>query len=492
MLHTMVVTKIDFKCIFGDIMCLGGEHAANGMATHITDGLKFFLGGGLDVMMFTGDGVSKVGEFSINALGRQFNLYMGIMLSILGLVLIVQAIVSMITNNWHRIGMSVIAVLFSVPMMWLMIRFVQITITACNTVTKTLLGESTDGFAVAIGTLFASSRWISNMGWVLGLLMVGLMWVGVMIFAVIMMGRNFLLLALMTVAPVGLLFMGQPKLGVWTRRYMDTLLVTIFAQPAMAAIIAVAGGVMSGVAGSTPAATGLTGGGGSGGWVVMTTVRFAPEAPDSIGGKQFVVYLMGLVGLFVSLFAPFLLGKLFHWASGEIGDAMQSRTVGSVEKGAAQMKRVAVAVASGGTSAAGSMSMAAGQAAGRKLAAARTARTARTTPGSSDSPGDSGSGALTQSVNAPSPQASPSSSPRSSSRSRSSSERVPRPAPAAPLPPVPSSPPLPTPPPAPRPSPRPTPVPSPPPVPSSPPLPTPPPAPSPTPPRSVPPPSRPL
>jgi hypothetical protein len=280
----------------------------------------------------------RTGSFANAGFAAQFGFWMTIMAAVLLVVALGQIIVAMVNGNLKRIGRIGGALLISVPVTLFALLLMEQANDFVNEVTNSFLVqlEGTNGGSLTNAVLnitglraFDVAPYSSGSPWLVGgatggagLTPVGVLAVGgssimtILIMLLLMVACGFLAIAMLVrvfglavlavVAPIALMFIGQPKFHAWAKGWVEIVIGLLLAKPLAAAVIGVAIAIVQGDPTNGQQATGQT-----------TT--------------DFFGVIAGFVGLLVAAASPIATIALCRFTGNEIERAVAHRhTPGSV------------------------------------------------------------------------------------------------------------------------------------------------------------------
>ena len=243
--------------------CLTSESMARMMASTIKN-LGDFIAD-----MITNSFGGTIGQGSWDVAHGQFLFWVSVMLPVVMIIALVQIGIAMIVQDWHRMGRTAIGAILAVPFsaisVWGMQQASGVTDSVTTDLTSTIQGsglstallkimglamvpsQATDSIMAAatmnatgvpnqlmlLGA--ASSQSVGE--YVLALMIVGLMAIASLFLFIAMAIRTFGLLVLAALAPVGLMMLGQAKLGAWAQRWMSLSVGLLLAKPLAAGVL---------------------------------------------------------------------------------------------------------------------------------------------------------------------------------------------------------------------------------------------------------------
>jgi hypothetical protein len=255
----------DYHCWVSDVPCLAAESVARTVGSTITNFGNFVAD------MLAGTFNHAIGQSSWDVSHGQFLFWVAVMTPVIMIIAIVQIGISAILQDWRRLGRvavgAVLAVPFAAICVYGMQQFAAVTDNVTTNLVTTLQGGSmsdallnifgmyvktgqsglglvqapilASGPLGLLGTSGAASQ--SNIGaYILALLLVGVMVVASMFLFVALALRDYGLLALAAMAPIGLMMIGQPKFAVWAERWGSLTLGLLLAKPLAAGVLLLA------------------------------------------------------------------------------------------------------------------------------------------------------------------------------------------------------------------------------------------------------------
>lgn len=304
----------NYGCFVGDFGCQALQTVAGFMASTIRN-LGDFI-----ATMVSGAFNNNIDQNSWNIAHSQFLFWVAITAPIILIIALVQIGIAMILQDWARIGRTAagaaLAIPFSAVCVWAMQQFSAVTDDITRNLTTSVQGgDLSDGLLRVVG-LFDAPKQASNAvmhsaeftqggviysmvsqgaqsqgavgEYVMALLVVGLMMIASLFLFVAMAIREFGLLALAAMAPVGLMMIGQPKLTAWAQRWMNLTTGLLIAKPLAAGVVLLA--------------------------VELT------KSSLSIG-----VLLVAACAVIAASFSPLWATKLVSFAGAEVGTALHHR-----------------------------------------------------------------------------------------------------------------------------------------------------------------------
>ena len=304
----------NYGCFVSDFGCQASQTVARFMASTIVN-LGNFIG-----TMISGAFDTNIDQNSWNIAHSQFLFWVAVTAPIILVVALVQIGIAMILQDWGRIGRTAagaaLAIPFSAICVWAMQQFSGITDDVTRSLTTAVQGGDLSQSLLRVVGLFDAPKQLSgavmrnmqfsrdsvifgmatqgaaNQGaigeYVMALLVVGLMMIASLFLFIAMSIREFGLLALAAMAPVGLMMIGQPKLTAWAQRWMNLSVGLLIAKPLAAGVVLLA--------------------------VELT------KASLSIG-----VILVAAGAIIAASFSPLWATKLVSFAGAEVGTALHHR-----------------------------------------------------------------------------------------------------------------------------------------------------------------------
>lgn len=270
--------------------------------------------------MITGAFNTTIDQASWSVAHSQFLFWIAVVSPVILIIALVQIGIALVLQDWHRIARTAagagLAIPFSAICVWAMQQFSAVTDDVTMNLTSTVQGGGlADGLlrVLGLGSLptesvvsglanFAYGQdsaiyGLSKLGatgvtqlgsYVLALLLVGVMMIASLFLFIAMSLREFGLIALAAMAPIGLMMIGQPKLTAWAGRWMSVTTGLLLAKPMAAGIVLLA--------------------------VQLT------KSSNSIG-----LILMAAGAVVVASFSPLWATKLVSFAGAEVGTALHRR-----------------------------------------------------------------------------------------------------------------------------------------------------------------------
>lgn len=327
----------DNDCSWLDLECKAENtlaNTANKMLTDFAEQLASWYAGLLrgalnadsSIQIFAAD--NKTGSFANLGLSNQFVFWIAIMVGVIVVVGLVQIIIAIVLGSVRRMLQVALAILSSIPSVYLGTIIMQQMIVFTNTVTDKfidLIASDKEGglphailvmtglqtFAVTdpnagawviaggVGSKAIGGPIFGGSSPLMAILVLGFLLISVAFLAVSMLIRAFGLAVLATLAPIPLMFVGQPKFKSWAKGWAEIVTGMLLAKPLAAAIIGVAVAVSAG--GAT-----------------------AAQPSDHTVTDLFGV-VAGFVGVFIASASPALTIGLTRWAGNEIQSAIAQR-----------------------------------------------------------------------------------------------------------------------------------------------------------------------
>ena len=304
----------NYGCFVADFGCQASQTLAQFMGSTIRN-LGDFI-----ATMISGSFNTNIDQGSWNIAHSQFLFWIAVTAPVILIVALVQIGIAMILQDWSRIGRTAagaaLAIPFSAICVWGMQKASGITDDITSSLTTVAQGgDLAKGLLRAVGLLdlpnqsanavmhssqFTQGGVIYTMAaqgahgpaavgdYVVALLVVGLMMIASLFLFIAMSIREFGLLTLAAMAPVGLMMIGQPKLTAWAQRWMNLSVGLLIAKPLAAGVVLLA--------------------------VELT------KASLSIG-----VILVAAGAVIAASFSPLWATKLVSFAGAEVGTALHHR-----------------------------------------------------------------------------------------------------------------------------------------------------------------------
>lgn len=270
MFATAVATAADpfnpnYGCWVSDVPCQAAESMGRTLGSTITNFGNFTA----DMLVSAFN--HAIGQSSWDVAHGQFLFWLAVMTPVIMIIAIVQVGISAILQDWRRLGRvtmgTVLAVPFSAICVYGMQQFSSLTDNVTLNLVSTLQGGTMSdallkvfGLVVEAGQqkdvmvkavvqptsvlgqlVGAGSEAQTNIGsYILALVLVGVMAIAALFLYVAMALRDFGLLALAALAPIGLMMIGQPKFSVWAERWASLTLGLLLAKPLAAGVLLLA------------------------------------------------------------------------------------------------------------------------------------------------------------------------------------------------------------------------------------------------------------
>jgi hypothetical protein len=304
----------NYGCFLSDFGCQTSQTVAQFMGSTIRN-LGDFI-----ATMIAGSFNTNIDQSSWEIAHSQFLFWVAITAPVILIVALVQIGIAMILQDWARIGRTAAGAALAIPFaaicVWGMQKASGVTDAVTASLTSTVQGgDLSQGLLRVVGILditkqapnavmhnaqFTQSGVVFTIAaqgaqgpgavgeYVLALLVVGLMMIASLFLFIAMSIREFGLLALAAMAPVGLMMIGQPKLTAWAQRWMNLTIGLLIAKPLAAGVVLLA--------------------------VELT------KASLSIG-----VILVAAGAVIAASFSPLWATKLVSFAGAEVGTALHHR-----------------------------------------------------------------------------------------------------------------------------------------------------------------------
>jgi hypothetical protein len=291
--------------------------------------LRGALNADASIKIFTAN--DQTGAFANLGISNQFAFWLMLMSAVVVIVGIVQLIVAIALGSGRRIQQVSLAMLASVPTVYVGTLAMQQANVFVNAVTDSFMDllqndkdgglthamlnmtglssfEVTDPNASAwsiVGTSAADGARAALTGPLAGgplmaVLVLGFLLVAVMFLSIAMLVRIFGLAVLAAMAPIPLMFIGQPKFKAWAKGWAEIVTGLLLAKPLAAGIIGVCVAIAAGGSTDSQEKTGQT-----------TTDLWGVVA--------------GFVGLLIASAAPAMTIALTRWAGNEVQAAVAAR-----------------------------------------------------------------------------------------------------------------------------------------------------------------------
>ncbi|WP_313540231.1 hypothetical protein [Leifsonia aquatica] len=304
----------NYGCFISDFSCQTSQAVAVFMGSLIRN-LGDFI-----ATMIAGSFNTNIDPGSWDIAHSQFLFWVAVTSPIILIIALVQIGIAMVLQDWARIGRTAVGAALAIPFsaicVWAMQQFSGITNDVTRNLTGAVQGGSlSDGLLRVVGIFdapkqaegaalnsaqFSKDSVIYLMAaqggkaqgavgeYFLAALITGLMVIASLFLFVAMSIREFGLLALAAMAPVGLMMIGQPKLTVWAQRWMALTTGLLISKPLAAGVILLA--------------------------VQLT------KSSQAIG-----VILVAGGAVIVASFSPIWATKLVSFAGAEVGTALHRR-----------------------------------------------------------------------------------------------------------------------------------------------------------------------
>ncbi|SEB10262.1 hypothetical protein [Leifsonia sp. 21MFCrub1.1] len=304
----------NYGCFMADFGCQASQTVAQFMGSTIRNLGNFIA------TMIAGAFNTNIDQGSWEIAHSQFLFWIAVTAPVILIVALVQIGIAMILQDWARIGRTAagaaLAIPFSAICVWGMQKASGVTDAVTTSLTSTVQGgDLSQGLLRVVGLLDITKQapnavmhnaqftqggvifTIASQGaqgpgsvgeYVLALLVVGLMMIASLFLFIAMSIREFGLLALAAMAPVGLMMIGQPKLTAWAQRWLNLSVGLLIAKPLAAGVVLLA--------------------------VELT------KASLSIG-----VILVAAGAVIAASFSPLWATKLVSFAGAEVGTALHHR-----------------------------------------------------------------------------------------------------------------------------------------------------------------------
>lgn len=256
----------NYGCFISDFGCQASQALAGFMASTIRNLGNFIA------TMITGAFNTNIDQGSWDIAHSQFLFWVAVTAPIILIVALVQIGIAMILQDWSRIGRTAVGAALAIPFsaicVWAMQQFSTVTDDVTRNLTTAVQGgDLSDGLLRVVGlidgpkqvtgaimrsTEFSRGGVIYLMAaqgaqgpgavgeYVVALLVVALMMVASVFLFIAMAIREFGLLALAAMAPVGLMMIGQPKLTAWAQRWISLATGLLIAKPLAAGVVLLA------------------------------------------------------------------------------------------------------------------------------------------------------------------------------------------------------------------------------------------------------------
>ncbi|MFE4949814.1 hypothetical protein ACFQ9V_06865 [Leifsonia sp. NPDC056665] len=304
----------NYGCFVSDFGCQASQTVAGFMASTIVNLGNFIA------TMIAGSFNTNIDQGSWSIAHSQFLFWVAVTAPVILIVALVHIGIAMILQDWGRIGRTAagaaLAIPFSAICVWAMQQFSGITDNVTRSLTTAAQGGDLSQSLLRVVGLFDLPKQSANTvmhsaqftqggvifvmaqqgaqgpegigEYVMALLVVGLMMIASLFLFIAMSIREFGLLALAAMAPIGLMMIGQPKLTAWAQRWMNLSVGLLIAKPLAAGVVLLA--------------------------VELT------KASLSIG-----VILVAAGAVIAASFSPLWATKLVSFAGAEVGTALHHR-----------------------------------------------------------------------------------------------------------------------------------------------------------------------
>ncbi|MGO4535190.1 hypothetical protein [Leifsonia sp. 2MCAF36] len=256
----------NYSCFVADFGCQASQTIAQFMGSTIRN-LGDFI-----ATMIAGAFNTDIDQGSWEIAHSQFLFWIAVTAPVILIVALVQIGIAMILQDWARIGRTAagaaLAIPFSAICVWGMQKASGITDAVTTSLTTTVQGgDLSTGLLRVVGLLDITKQapnvimhnaqftqggvifTVAAQGaqgpaavgdYVIALLVVGLMMIASLFLFIAMSIREFGLLALAAMAPVGLMMIGQPKLTAWAQRWINLSIGLLIAKPLAAGVVLLA------------------------------------------------------------------------------------------------------------------------------------------------------------------------------------------------------------------------------------------------------------
>ncbi|MGH1526511.1 hypothetical protein ACRAWC_21845 [Leifsonia sp. L25] len=256
----------NYGCFVADFGCQASQTVAQFMGSTIKN-LGDFI-----ATMIAGSFNTNIDQGSWNIAHSQFLFWIAVTAPVILIVALVQIGIAMILQDWGRIGRTAagaaLAIPFSAICVWGMQKASGITDDITRALTTAVQGGDLSQSLLRVVGLFDAPKQIygavmktmqfsqdgviwgmatqgaqgpGSVGeYVMALLIVGLMMIASLFLFIAMSIREFGLLALAAMAPVGLMMIGQPKLTAWAQRWLNLSVGLLIAKPLAAGVVLLA------------------------------------------------------------------------------------------------------------------------------------------------------------------------------------------------------------------------------------------------------------
>ena len=256
----------NYGCFVADFGCQASQALAQFMGSTIKNL------GDFTATMIAGSFNSNIDQGSWNIAHSQFLFWIAVTAPIILIIALVQISIAMILQDWSRIGRTAagaaLAIPFSAICVWGMQKASGITDDVTHTLTSVVQGGDLGQGLLRVLGLFDAPKQIhgtvmktmqfsqdgviwgmATQGaqgpgavgeYVMALIIVALMAIASLFLFVAMSIREFGLLALAAMAPVGLMMIGQPKLTAWAQSWINLSVGLLIAKPLAAGVVLLA------------------------------------------------------------------------------------------------------------------------------------------------------------------------------------------------------------------------------------------------------------
>jgi len=256
----------NYSCFVADFGCQSSQALAQFMGS-TTKNLGDFT-----ATMIAGSFNVNIDQGSWNIAHSQFLFWIAVTAPVILIIALVQIGIAMILQDWSRIGRTAagaaLAIPFSAICVWGMQKASGITDDVTHTLTSVVQGgDLSQGLLRVLGLFDAPKQihgtvmktmqfsqdgviWgMATQGaqgpgavgeYVMALIIVALMAIASLFLFVAMSIREFGLLALAAMAPVGLMMIGQPKLTAWAQSWINVSVGLLIAKPLAAGVVLLA------------------------------------------------------------------------------------------------------------------------------------------------------------------------------------------------------------------------------------------------------------
>ena len=306
----------NYGCFLTDVGCQAQQSLASFMASTIRN-----LGDFIATLIAGAFNGPQVSEQDWSIAHSQFLFWVAVTAPVVLVIALVQIGIAMIMQDWSRIGRTAVGAVVAIPFSALCVWLMQQASSVSDGVTQNLTtaiqgGDLATGLLRAVGIIyspvslgttgvaavqFSDTSWeysIAAQGaesansigqYVIALFVVGLMLIAALFLMIAMAIRDFGLLALAAMAPIGLMMIGQPKLGAWAGRWASLTTGLLLAKPLAAGVI-----------------------------------LLAVELTGSTGSEVLGV-IVAIGAIVTASFSPLWATRLVSFAGAEVGNALQKR-----------------------------------------------------------------------------------------------------------------------------------------------------------------------